>query len=255
LVIYQPPVGSQRQNENNSDDVFFIKTCQQLALKTDKQIVLISSVMLPFLMFMECKHIFMLPDIDENTVRNIINHFNIKKVALKSIQGNTSIVNTIKKCGACIYGVNYDCPSIHDKDPQTYISLCEKLGIQYSISVDNSYQLFEFYCISDGKNNFFAKTIVYRQVYCGIDTDVLCFSSFFTNFSIEEQINEITEKILQNIKIKGLVCISYKYNDGVVSLININTEIKSALLYCRKEMEQRLFFEVLIKSLTGYHNI
>ena len=255
LVIYQPSVGSQKQNENNSDDVFFIRTCQQLALKTDKQVILVSTVMPPFLMLMDYKHVFMLPDIDENTIRNIINHFNIKKVMLKSIQGNTAIVNTVKKCGACIYGINYDCPAIYNKEPQTYISLCEKLGIQYSMSIDNHDQLFEFYCISDGKNNFFAKTIAYRQVYGCINTNVLCFSGFFTNFSLEEQINEITEKILQNIKIRGLVCISYKYSDGIVSLININTEITSALFYCRKEMEQNLFFEVLIKSLTGNHNI
>ena len=235
---------------NTSEMICFLNLCQKLKEKTNNNIILITEYFTPLINLVEFKDIFIFNDLNNDNIIDIIKHFNIKQSFLYNYKNNKNIIELLYKNDVKIYGLNYEDTILFNINEKIKDDFCNKIGYTYKEIYSNENKIFDFYCIKDKHNNYYADFTVNDCFFNKINSNGIIYPASFDNFYIHDDIYEMSYKILSNIKSSGIVKISYIYDSGFLFVNDINIDCYY-IPFLIHNLEKNTIFDILTEAIIG----
>ena len=210
--------------------IVFIKLCQKLKEKTGKNLILLTHYNMPITMLASFKYIHIYEDLNAYSLHKILKQYNLKYAFLNQNPEKEYIINQLKNDRINIYGLDYGDSFLYQKENKSRGTLFEKLDIRYEAKkiIDNVYC---FYCIKDEHGNVYLPTIVSSKFNGELGAVCNFYPAIFPNYDTKEDITNLANKILWNIKTSGIIEIVFGYKDGNIVVYDISSYIRSEVFF------------------------
>ena len=117
--------------------------------------------------------------------------------------------------------------------------------------MEEEYTVIKFCCITDVYKNIYLNTIINEKFIGNLNNKIFLYPPKLYNYDIEETINGIVEKVVDNMQIYGLLNIDFIYSNGNVYLHTINIQQNTLLFDLHLLNSNKVLLNILVKAITG----
>ena len=237
----------------SSNNILFAKICNLLKQETSKKIILLTEVMSPLINLINYDILINCVDFNKLYLQEVLDIFKIKMAYIIATEDTNIVMNYFIKKKIKLL-------SVSNKNTQKEISLSRddlntvfnELNILYSQNImEEEYTVIKFCCITDVYKNIYLNTIINEKFIGNLNNKIFLYPPKLYNYDIEETINGIVEKVVDNMQIYGLLNIDFIYSNGNVYLHTINIQQNTLLFDLHLLNSNKVLLNILVKAITG----
>lgn len=236
---------------NINYQIVFYKICELLKKQTDKKILLLTKYITPFVSYIDNIDIVLCKTYTEQTINDILDIYNVKTAYITPSSSTLNLIEKLQKECVKIYGQDKNEEKLLSLNEECLIDFCNKIETlcQY-VKMDETDRIINVYCITDKHKNIVYKNIT-SKVFQGKINSICHLNPFIKiNYDLEKDINDIVNKVVDNLKSFGLLTISFIYKKGDLYINNISVQ-NNPMIFFISNVCNDIIYDILIQSLIG----
>ena len=234
--------------------LLFCQTCNLLSRKANKKILLLTNNILPIFQLLDNHHCIVAETYNIKTLQRVLDNYSIQSAYIVQSACNTEILQWCKTKNIKILGFKNAKNAIQYINDDDVIDFCNNISVLCQPNrLDNHERLLCYCCVTDRYKNISTPTLTSCAFDGYLKTTCFLCPGETSNYNMNEIIDNIVLKIIDNINVYGIVSIVFIEKNSQLFVHKIIYNLDTLIFFMHSESIQKLiniFTDILLNNNT-----